>query len=575
VDGGRLKRGLIPWTVLGAAGLAAFLVFFRAAFPTASLDLKVDRTDAESAAIEFLRDRGLSLESYTGSTVFGGDQMAAVFLQRTLGMESANELMKEKIPVWRWRSRWFRSAEKEEMTVVLGAGGDLLGFSHAIEEAASGADLSPDSAKVVAESFLGGLGVDLAALETVEASSEKKENRTDHYLEWKVGSYSVQWDPEDPEAGEATLRHAVRVQGDEIGYYSHYLKVPERFSRNVERQTGLGQLLTVVSFVLILLTIIAAGVMIVLRARGAHVPWRMFVSISIITGTLALLNVINSFPVAKISYPTEWTYGTYIGFFVVGAVVGALAYALWVLLTGMSGHVMASDAYPRSLGSIRDMAEGRIASPRVGYSCLIGYGLGLFFLGYLTVFYLFGRKFLGVWLPAESPYSNVVSYYMPWLAPLAVSLMAALSEEFTSRYFSISFLKKYLRLTPLALLLPAVIWAFAHSSYQVFPVYVRGIELTIGGMIFGIVFIKYDILACIVGHYVVDAVLFAMPLVNSQDEYLKVSGYVVIGLGLAPLLLGLVGIGKGSSGPEATAGAGPSVISNGGPGRQFGGDSQE
>lgn len=549
MSGDRLKKGLIPWVILGAAGLAAFLIFFRAAFPTASLDFRVDRTQAESAAVQFIEDRGLSLDDYTGSTVFGGDQMAAVFLQKTLGMEKANELMKGAVPTWRWRSRWFRSAEKEEMTVALGADGGLLGFSHAIEEAAAGADLPADSAKVMAESFVAGLGVDLSALEEVEASSEKKDNRTDHYLEWKVKDYSVQWDPEDPEAGEATLRYAVRVQGDEIGYYRHYLKVPERFSRNIEKETGLGQLLTIVSFVLILLTMIAAGVMIALRGRGANIPWRMFVSVSIIVGTLALLNVINSFPVAKISYPTEWTYGTYIGFFVAGAVVGALAYALWILLTGMSGHVMASDTYPDSLGSFRDIAAGRITSRRVGFSCIVGYGLGLFFLGYLTVFYLVGRKFLGVWLPADSPYSNVASYYLPWLAPLAISLTAAISEEFTSRYFSISFLKKYLRLTPLALLLPAVIWAFAHSSYQVFPVYVRGIELTIGGIIFGIVFIKYDILACIVGHYVVDAVLFAMPLLNSENEYLKISGYIVIGLGLAPLLLGLVGIGKTRSGP--------------------------
>jgi hypothetical protein len=549
VDGGRLKKGLLPWTILGAVGLAVFLLFFGAAFPTASLDLEIDRAGAEAAATRFVEERGLNVDGYTSTTVFGPDQMAAVFLQKTLGMERANELTQDAIPVWRWRTRWFRSAEKEEMKVILGADGGFLGFSHDIEEAASGADLPADSARAIAEAFMDSLGVDLAALERIEASSEKKENRTDHYFEWKVSGYSLEWDPDDPEAGVATLRHLIRVQGDRIGYYRHHLKVPEKFSRGVERDAGHGQLLTLVSFVLILLTVIAAGIMIVLRSRGAHVPWRMFVSVSIIMGTLALLNVINQFPVTKMNYTTGWTYGTYIGFFLAGAVLMALAYSLWILLTGMSGHVMASDTYPKSLGSFKDIADGRVASSRVGYSCLIGYGLGLFFLGYLTAFYLFGRKFLGIWIPADSPYSNVVAYYLPWLAPLAVSLMAAVSEEFTSRYFSISFLKKYLKLTPLALLLPAVIWAFAHSSYQVFPVYVRGIELTIGGIIFGIVFIKYDILACIVGHYVVDAVLFAMPLIHSQNEYLRISGYIVIGLGLVPLLLGLVGIGKGLSDP--------------------------
>lgn len=541
----RLKRGLLPWTVLGLAGLLAFIFFFKSAFPTASLDLKVDRAQAQGLALQFLEGRGLDLKGYTGATVFGGDQAAAVFLQKTLGMEKANELMEGRIPVWKWRSRWFRSAEKEEMAVALGAGGSLLGFGHAIEEAAAGANIAADSAKAIAEAFLVDQGVDLATLETVEASSEKKENRTDHYLEWKVRDYSLAWDPTDPEAGEATLRYAVRVQGAEVGYYRHYMKVPEKFSRAIEKETGRGNLLAIVSFVLIILTIIAAGIMIALRARGADVPWKTFVAVAIVVVVLSLLNMLNSFPVVKISYPTEWTYTTYVGFLIAGSVIGALAYALWILLTGMSGHVMASDTYPESLGSIRDISAGKIASPRIGYSCLLGYGAGLFFLGYLTVFYLVGRRFLGVWLPAESPYSNVVSYYVPFLAPLAISLMAALSEEFTSRLFSISFLKKYLRWTPLALLIPAMIWAFAHSSYQVFPVYVRGIELTIGGIIFGIVFIKYDILACVVAHYVVDAVLFAMPLLGSENNYLRLSGFIVVGLGIVPLLLGFAGVGRG------------------------------
>ncbi len=544
MNGDRLKRGLLPWTFLGLAGLACFLVFFRSAFPTASIEIEVDRPEAERLAREFLETRGLDLEGYEGATVFGSDQVGAAFLQKTLGMEEANRRMKGEIPIWRWRSRWFRSAEKEEMAVSLGPDGGLLGFGHAIEEAAEGADLPADSARVLAEAFLTEQGVDLGGFEEVKASSEKKENRTDHYLEWKAKDFTLAWNPEDPEAGEATLRHAVRVQGEEIGYYRHYLKVPEKFSRNIEKETGLGQLLAVVSFVLIIITIIAAGIMIVLKARGAAVPWKAFIAIAIVVAVFSLLNVLNSFPVVKVSYPTEWTYFTYVGFLVAGAVIGALAYSLWILVTGMSGHVLASETYPESLEGFADLSAGRITSKRVGYSCLMGYGVGLFFLGYLTLFYMVGRKFLGVWLPAESPYSNVVSYYLPFLAPLAISLMAALSEEFTSRLFSISFLKRYLRWTPLALLLPAIIWAFAHSSYQVFPVYVRGIELTIGGLIFGIVFIKYDILVCIVAHYVVDAILFATPLIGSENDYLRISGFVVIGLGLLPLALGLAGAGR-------------------------------
>jgi hypothetical protein len=544
VNSDRLRKGLLPWSLVGIAGLVAFIMFFRAAFPMASLDFKVDRTEAGRLAAQFLESRGLDLSDYINSDVFGSDQTAAIFLQKTQGMEEANKLMAGEIPVWRWRCRWFRSAQKEEMIVALGTDGNLLGFNHVIEEDAAGAKLSPDSATAIAEAFLTDMGADLSELDSVETSSEEKSNRTDHIFEWKKKDYEIKWRPDDPEAGEGTLRYSIRVQGDEVGFYRYYLKVPEKFSRSIEKETGYGQLLAIVSFVLIILTIIAAAVMAMIRAKKLDAPWKLFVAVAIIAAGLTLLNTFNSFPVIKSAYQTELTYGTYVGMLVAGAVIGALAYGLWILLTGLSGHVMAAETYPESLGSIEDMRKGRVASPRIAYSCLMGYGLGFLFLGYITIFYMVGRKFLGVWLPAESPYSNVVSYYLPFLAPLAISLMAALSEEFTSRLFSISFLKRYLKLTPLALLIPAMIWAFGHSSYQVFPVYVRGIELTIGGLIFGYFFIKYDILVCVVGHYVVDAVFFATPLLRSENSYLRASGIIAIALGALPLLLGLIGIGK-------------------------------
>lgn len=549
----RLRKGLLPWSLVGIAGLVAFIMFFRAAFPMASLEFKVGRAEAGRLAQQFLEGRGLDVEDYINSNVFGSDQTAAVFLQKTLGMEKANELMAGEIPVWKWRCRWFRSGEKEEMAVALAPDGKLLGFNHAIEEEAEGAKLSPDSARVIAEAFIAEMGIDLSELEEVETSSEDKNRRTDHYFNWKKKDYKFAWQPGDPEAGEATLRYSVRIQGDEVGYYRQYLKVPEKFTRGVEKEQANGTLLTIISFVLIVLTIIAAAIMAVIRARKIDAPWKIFIGIAIVIAGLTLLNTINSFPVLKSGYPTEWPYPTFVGAMIAGAVLGALAYGLWILLTGLSGHVMAAETYPESLGSIQDMRVGRVASPRIAYSCLMGYGLAFLFLGYITMFYLVGRRFMGVWVPAEGPYSNVVSYYVPFLVPLAISLMAALSEEFTSRLFSISFLKRYLKVTPLALLIPAMIWAFAHSSYQVFPVYVRGIELTIGGLIFGYFFIKYDILVCIVAHYVIDAVFFATPLLRSENNYLRISGIVVVALGALPLVLGLVGIGKGdqSQGPVA------------------------
>ncbi len=145
-----------------------------------------------------------------------------------------------------------------------------------------------------------------------------------------------------------------------------------------------------------------------------------------------------------------------------------------------------------------------------------GYAVALAFLGYLTAFYLIGTRYLGVWIPAESPHSALLSTYAPWLVPALIALEASVSEELVLRLFAISFLKRFLKWTALALLVPAMVWAFGHSNYPVFPVYVRGIELTIAGLAFGWIFIRYGLLTMLVAHYAIDAILIAMPLLGSS-----------------------------------------------------------
>jgi hypothetical protein len=141
---------------------------------------------------------------------------------------------------------------------------------------------------------------------------------------------------------------------------------------------------------------------------------------------------------------------------------------------------------------------------------------------------------------AISRYSDIFNTTAPFLAPLTLALVAAVTEEGAFRLFGISLVRRYLKSTALALILPAVVWAFAHSNYAVFPVYLRGIELTIGGIVFGWAFLRLGLLTGIVAHYVVDAVLIGLPLLTAGAAGYTASGLVVMGLALLPAVLGLL-----------------------------------
>jgi hypothetical protein len=108
------------------------------------------------------------------------------------------------------------------------------------------------------------------------------------------------------------------------------------------------------------------------------------------------------------------------------------------------------------------------------------------------------------------------------------------------RLFGVPFMKRFLKYTFLALLVPAAIWAFGHSNYPVYPVYVRGIELTIAGLVFGWIFIRYGLVAMFVAHYAIDAILLAMPLLSSAGGSYQGYGIAAMATAALPLAIPVV-----------------------------------
>jgi membrane protease YdiL (CAAX protease family) len=496
------------------------------------VELQVDRRAALERAAEFVAARQVALGGFENAVTMSSDGPAAVFLQRT--PEPAHEPPLSDLRIWHWRVRWFRSEEKAEVRVDVGPSGRIFLFEHVIPEAQAGTTIELSQARALAEDFLTRvIGLDLATLEEVEAASKHLDHRVDHTLEWRVRGYERPASA-DFAAGAGTLRHRVRVQGDEIGLYEYDYKVPEAFERQLDSTMSRGLLLTIIAFVLLIGLGIAAVVVMVRAQRSAELQFRPSLVLGFVVVLANLVTILNSWPQLKSSYPTQMPYPVYIGIALAGTLLVALIYGLVVLACAASGDYSA-----RRFGLPAAFALGPVPRPTLLTSTVLGYAFGCMFLGYVTLFYLFGRRYLGVWMPAEGPYSEVLSTAVPALAPLAVSILAAVSEESVFRLFAVPFLGRVFRGRgglALALIVPAVIWAFAHSNYPVFPVWVRGLELTIAGVAFGMLFLRAGFLAVVIAHYVIDAIFLAAPLILSGNRGYLTAGVVVVALAALPAL---------------------------------------
>ncbi|UCC48476.1 MAG: CPBP family intramembrane metalloprotease [Gemmatimonadota bacterium] len=539
---------------LGAVlGTALFLAYYDAAFPAAAIDLQLSRSEIRGLADDYVRELEVDPDTFESALTFEVDGGAAVFLQRVLGLRETSRFARDELALWNWRARWFRSGEIEEYVLRLTPDGRALRFLHTIPEAAAGDSLSQDSALAIAGSFVTDeLGIDLTEWRLEDQSTEARENRLDHSFTWELVGSEIEWRPDDPEAGTASRRLSVEVFGSDVGYFSQFLEVPEKFEREQSKETSGGMLLTLVSLALMAALVIAALVVAIVRYKREQIRWRPSLLLGAVVGAAVLVSGLLSYPLLKSGYPTEWPFNVYILAALIGVLIGAALYGLAVWVSAAAGESLSLESFPDALTALRDWVARRWFTRAAAVETLRGYAVGLAFLGYVTAFYLVGRRYLGVWLPAESPHSQLLGMYLPWLVPLLIATQAAVSEEVLFRLFAVPFFKRLLRVTFLALLIPAVIWALGHSSYPVYPVYVRGIELTIAGVVFGWVFIRYGLVTMLVAHYAIDAILLAMPLLRaSGGSYL---GYGVAALVCAalPLAVPLVVVLRRGARPPAT-----------------------
>lgn len=536
----------------GFGGLVLFAALYHRAYPQASVRLSLSRTEALERARAVAESLGAPVRELKEAAQFVGNTTGLLFLQRTLGLEEASRWAAEEVPIWSWNARWFEPQQKEEWRVGLGVDGKLVLLEHLLEDAAPGESLSLDSARVLAEDFVRGLGWNLGDFDLVESSSQKRERRTDHRFTWEKRGSTIAWQSDGDTSGTGAVRLAVSVLGGAVGSYRHFLKVPEDFERKLESEASVGAVLALASLGLTFLLVLGALALCVVRSRAGLVRWREALVLAGATAAVTVIGALISVPSFKYGYPTQIPWGAYLGIGIASVAFTALLYAAEVTFTTGAGESLARELFPQSLRGFAAMAKGKLTDPETAAVVLRGYALGFALLGYLTLFYVVAQRWLGAWFPAEGPYSEIFNRYLPFLAPLTVGVIAGISEEITYRLFGITLTKRYLKSTALSLLVPAAIWAFAHSNYPVFPVYVRGIELTVAGVIFGIALLRWGVVACIAAHFVINAVLTGAPLLTSGHGGYLVSGLLVMGAALIPAAVGLATSGgllsRGSTG---------------------------
>jgi ribosomal protein S18 acetylase RimI-like enzyme len=519
--------------VLGILGLALFLAFYERAFPSAALDLALSREQIAERATEYMAGLGHDLDGFKSALTFDDAWMASVYLQRTLGIPETNELAREgALPLWYWEMRWFKPFQKEEFRLSLMPDSTVAAMSHDLLEDAPGADLPQEEARALAEAYLAGdRGWDLADWELVTASSkEQPGGRTDHHFEWK----QVAWD-----VGDSELKLAVDVQGEAVDGYGYWLQVPEAFRRQYAEQrnragffSNLAYYLGAGGFGLVAVVFYALG-----HRRGIF-AWTEGLQAGLLVGAVYLAAALNALPLSKAYYGTTQDYAVFWINELIAVAFNTMVTAGIIMLLWAGGRYLARRVWPLQDRILPRGDDGWIALGGATWRGLMVAGLHS---GYVVLFYLLATRVFGGWTPMGGPRMTLYATPLPALAALEAGAFPAVSEELVARLVGIGVVLALTRRRWLALLIPGVLWAFAHlGGYVRDPIYLRGVELTFVALLYGLVFLRFGLATTIVAHLTYNAGLTALPLLRAGQPVLVANGVLVVAVLLSPLVPGAI-----------------------------------
>ena len=531
------------WILLAAVSLAATAAaihYFPQAFSIVALDITMTRERAlEEARTIMTRDR-LGPPDFRQAASFALDSDAQTFVELEGGGKEAftNMLRRGLYAAYTWRVRHFREGETNETLIRFTPDGRPYGFLEKRKEEAPGAALDGAAARKVAEAdAVARWNVDLGPFMLAEQGQERRPGgRIDHTLTYERSGAAV---------GEGRFRLRLVVSGDRLTEVSHFVQIPEAFTRRYASMRSANEAIGIGSLVgMVLLYVvggIGVGLFFMLRAR--YVLWRSAAVWGLIVGGMQTLATLNEWPLMWMTYDTAVPQSTFIAGQIATLAATLIGFSAFMALSFMAAETLTRRAFGHHPQFWRVWEKGPGNSTAIAGRTAAGFLLVSVFFAYDVGLYVIATRWFGWWAPSEALlHPDVLATYVPWLSAIANSLQAGFWEECLFRAVPIAgaaligdrFGKRGLFIG-VAFIVQSIVFGAGHAPYPTQPSFARPVELIIPSIGFGLLYLYFGLLPGIVLHFAFDVVWFALPIFLSDAPGIMVQKVMVVAMTLVPL----------------------------------------
>lgn len=542
-----MSRSLVL-SILAITGVAVGAYWMPQVNPYFASRPQITRGQARVVVDEVLKLQNFDASDFYNDAIFIYDYSGLDYLMGAFGVKPVIDMgREERLPLSYWQFDFYRNVPKDQQQetfrVRVSPSGKLFGFMHALPDSAAGDTLSAEAALQMAQRSLQSWpGLQVADFKLEQSSSTKKVKRTDHKLVFARTHASL---------GEGTEVLEVHVAGAQLAGVIHWFRDPQNF---VAASGVVGPTSLIINTISVVVYVVLLFVALVAFLRKYH-EGEIGVKTGLWLGGLVFFALL----VFTFNIWERMGYGMGLGPIsplytkLIAAALqilfGYILMTLMVLSTWTVGEQFVRADRPRLLSGVESVFNRRWITKNIGRELPVGFAFGLMIFG-LTQFLIHVMIHNFGALPRLS-YNSISAFegYLPFLGIAIFMLLTALFDELVFRLFLISSLRRMLKSAVVAIIVAGVLYGFFlvffSDTYGFRPVSFSLVPSIAFGLLQGIIFWRYGLLASMTSGAVVSALNQIGPLLGSQSPFFTGSAIAGIALLLGVLVVGLVGAWRG------------------------------
>jgi len=513
-----LKANFKRLGLLAAIGLILFFVF--QIFPATSsqtTDIQSTSFISKEKAAESARSFAASLPDYTLPTNTGNELVTYQthsdiygYMAKTKQLETYNKKWETTYPYDVYRVRLPDQDKGGYLNVdVHMRTGKVVGFKRELPSSLyASIEAEQDKSKVNTAQRLAEDNLSLNEKEQLAAGvlGEFGYNVPKLQLDTREEEAGLKYTDNEKQIGDSKLELNFTFENRAVRSFESVFSVPVSHTDYVENQTRQANWMTYggYAFLTFVLGVLAIIYSILTRA---HTSFKRGIVLSLIYFAASVIGTLNMIPLFQAQGLSNFML-TFLMVMQAGItlVMSATIYLSLVAGDGMWRKI-GLNPWPRA----KEPGYGKY----VLHSMYTGYLWALILLGVQSVLFFILERSIGSWSTTSADQSTYNMSYA-WLFPI-MAWMAGIGEEAVYRLFGIRMMQKVVRNTFIACLIPTLIWALGHTLYPIYPVITRPIELTVIGLLFSLIMLRYGFIAVVFAHVIFDSLLMGLSLIFMGD----------------------------------------------------------